>query len=335
MNYRLVISAALGGVLCSCGGGGSPADPQLPIIPIGIPEDSARQPLAADELAVLGNGPGRLRIFMPADDAAQRYLEFSFNHEEDSASNTSHWRLMELWETEPLSLSEPLRFRRLHDGQALANSGSWELAIRETGAADFVGGNHGNILAGSVTARLDGVELGLDQLPGRHGRNLEIVQRGQLFSGMDGCLLAKYSQTHLFSCGRLRLTQTMDWQHSARLEHAYLAMLPLRRRLADGAQITDSLLRLPGSTLEDVSLPGFAELHTMDTQAMKLSGRDAGLAVQLSIISRTQLTGYNVFISNSPQYNKLYFDLCGEYATRPGEQWLMDAEYSFHLGTSG
>jgi hypothetical protein len=223
----------------------------------------------------------------------------------------------------------------------LVATSSNDIAIRQSGKLDAMGGPaHGDEKLVATPAFLaDGVER--DMAPVAHtwyrARQFELIQKTQLFEvGTD-----PIASNPLATCWRRMVWKDADfylhnilrWHAAVLLDYTYLSMMAIERfDFADaGFQITDTAYRSLGGELiidadpwvrEDVSTAGFTEKSTK-ADLIKLSGPN-GYAIEMEALRGWDKPNRNVTVSNSSEYNKIYWDVTG-----PGYTTAVDEKMEF------
>ncbi|MCR9549029.1 hypothetical protein [Vibrio antiquarius] len=311
-------------ILTACGSGSSSGDGDSN----GGGGDKPVEPLSESELVINVN-KNNIQIYAKgADRHSDRYLEYNLKHIDDPLINANLWRLYELYESKNVSNLPPYSFFRVHDKKPIVNAGEWELAIREAGADDFMGGYHGDELLTSVSLVING-----ENVPIRESQyvadSLSFTQTSDLYSWYTGQVVAKHIKEYKFSQAGIILKQKVEWERSVEVSRAYLSMFPVKRKIdyTSGTQITDTAWYWPSGDIQDVSESGFAlNVKTSDDEIW-LEGAESRFRAEVKMTEHPRLPGYNVFVHNVDAYNKIYFDISNRYTTKIGEIWETETIY--------
>lgn len=260
----------------------------------------------------------------------QNYIEYNIDRIAlplvvgENYGNADHWRIKGCYEcSNTLARIRPL-----------TTDGAWELALTETGAADFFGTYHGDDKTTSVAIIVDdNVYQQSNTFDIINFSELRIVQTGQLFKNNTSDLAADYYREHTYSKQGFDLKQSVTWQ-AAMTIGGYMSMIPIVRKWNDG-QITDRGLRVDGSvmTIEDLTNGGFTDVYTVLTagQYAQIWGTTSGINASLKIISTSSnLTNSRFNFSSKPTYNKLYWAAHGNgtKAVAIGDIWSAHTQFN-------
>lgn len=290
-----------------------------------------RQQLGEGELAV-NLTENALYVYRRAR-RKDTYLEFCLFHEERSADRCDVWRLYRVFDC-----------RRNPDGSftrlnplPLVNTGEWECAIREENSADgFVGGGaHGNEMLQAAFLLVDGVRRELDSVGQFTCRTLQFVEHTTLYRyGTTGEELARHQRIYLFSADELRLVQTVEWAQPVDLGNAYLSMLPVVRTRGE-EQVTEEGYYFGEDRVVDCSDPSGmddASTRRKGVHRADVWGRESGVSAGFEVVRRRpELPGSTLFLSNAPEYNKLYYDFSGSRTVKRGETWEIETVFRVDL----
>ncbi|MCX7800030.1 MAG: hypothetical protein N2109_06755 [Fimbriimonadales bacterium] len=275
-----------------------------------------------------------IRIFLPASDRpTDRWFEFGLRRFErpfDPAGkaanhNLDAWNLDRVFEVRE---SEG-RMERLRGGKPIVAAGSWECAIREKGARDFIGSYaHGDETLQTFSLWADDQPVDLAAGGRLQARKIVFRHRSVLHRCDTQTPVAEYERTYTFRDDGLVLSQDLFWLEPMEVTDGYLAMLPIRRNLdgATGELITDSGRRDFGPE-EDLSAPGFPARYTVGTRRVRIWGRQSGLRASVEILERSGLPSPEFHFSSAPAYNKLYFDCTRNRSVKAGERWRVRVRY--------
>ena len=269
-----------------------------------------------------------------ANSESNRYIEYNIKHILDQSTNTDLWRLYELYESENISNTDDLySFSRVYNGKPIANAGGWESAIREVGASDFIGEYHGDETLKSVLLFVDGSPVSIIDSQ-FIGDSFSFEQISELYSWHSGEIVALRKKQYNFSQSGFTLNQRIEWLASLDLNHAYMTMFPIKRKIDGelGDQITDTASFHPSGYIQDIANSGFDVNVSSDDNEVWITGEDSNFRAEIKMTSYPVLSNYKLFISNTEAYNKVYFDISGtgsnSYTTVIGEIWETSSTYT-------
>jgi hypothetical protein len=262
-------------------------------------------------------------VYMPtANPQAANYLRYRMQRKPAPAVHSDVWRWNETWEFRRTGERTFTSVRRI------STNGEVELAIRQNGKSDFMGGViHGWEMLSSVTMLLDGVVVALGAVATvtHYPRSVEFVQASDLFEmGVEPLTrVAKVHKRWLFRDGQVKLSTLVEWEASITIDYAYLTMLPCVR-----TDVSDRAFRDPYYGEEDISVPGFPEVYSTSSRVL-ISGVK-GYSAEVEVTQGWDKPGRRFHVENDPLYNKLYFDFTGPgYQTQVGEAF--EASSTFRL----
>lgn len=268
--------------------------------------------------------PGTIDIHMPAGVHSTHWLRYRMQNRSMPDIRSDVWRCNEIWETKQ---SSPMQFEPV---RLLVTRGEIELAVRQRGKSDFMGGTmHGDEEKTGFSLNIDGESVDPDADKAYHAQCVEFHQDSNLLEAdkSERIPLAHVRKHWHFSSDGLQLDTRIEWLEAIELEAAYLAMFPLARQNEYGV-ISTSGFRDPDWEEEDLSTPQFSMSYTPAARAIALGPE--GLKAEVQILSGWDKPMRKFNFSNSVHYNKFYFDFTGPgYNTRPGE--IMEASARFSL----
>ncbi len=321
-KYFLVFVAFLLVALCFCVGSSAQIVPDPP------------EPVGVGYFPIV-KADGDIRFYIKGSATPTRnYLEYRLKHfikpYDATFSSINHnldsWNLFEVYETERV---EGFNFVRLRGGFPIVSGGAWECAIKETGAADFIGGsNHGDEVLIDAQLYVDGKQKDLLRSEKIYGQELIFIHHSTLFRSNTLKPVADYVRTYNVSVGGIVLTQEIKWLEPLEVSDSYLAMLPIRRNLngETGELITEVGVRDDGA-IEDLSSPGFVPVYTIGTQRAKAWSIKSGIYASVQILEDGGGPPAEFNFSNSPAYNKFYFDFTQRHMITAGEIWQVSTKY--------
>lgn len=269
---------------------------------------------------------------------SNRYIHYPLRHffkELDptvAASNYDIWKVEECYEVEKdTGINFTIK-------KQLVLKGEWELAIREKGASDSIGGNtHGDEVMTDVALLVNGVRKDINAVENFVCETLTLIVHSDLFrdNTVTSGELVRFG-THLkyytFTRDGMVVYQEVKYERATTLTFGYLSMLPIFRKDKSGLQITDEAYRDDEYKVYDVSTEGFTHKLYERTPGIKqawIYGKESGISATVEILDRNVwLPNENMRIDNPAAYNKFYFDFCGnEYKTEVGEVWKQRSKF--------
>lgn len=217
-------------------------------------------------------------------------------------------------------------------GEKIVQNGEWEMAIKENGANDFIGGiAHGDEKLTAFAAFLDGKYISLDQSGTFLGREFVLECFSDLYrdtSITSGQLIkiAKHYKKYIFTKDGLLLQQRIEWIADVTLDNAYLCMLPIKRKTNDdnsGANITTNAMTA-NLINYDISESGWTSdlrTPTHGRERINMWGSDSGVSVFIENNPAPSLESSLGFVQNTVTYNKYYFDFSGSKSVKTGDIW--------------
>lgn len=217
-------------------------------------------------------------------------------------------------------------------GQMVVNGGAWELAIKENGAADFIGSHmHGDEVMTSATLLIDGVQVATDAVGNFAARRLTLIQKTTLYRCNTNTPVANVTRRTEITTDGIEITQDLEWLTAFTSQFGYLSMLPIKRTTDDtdgGGVITNRGMRDPGYAVETLAPSGFAEIATTDAATVNIWGTTSGYSAKVQILEQPAGTPKSFRFANALNYNKLYFDMANGHTTAPGEKWRVRTRYT-------
>lgn len=231
------------------------------------------------------------------------FLGQNFMRIKDDKINSNCWRLG------TLDL-----YKRIGDSfviykKNLIRAGEWECAIKEVGAADFMGGNaHGDEQIVSINAHLDGKSLDLSSNFVTTGFSLEII-RNSLLNRCDtpGDNVIDHMVRYCITPETITIYQTVEWLQDMTLEASYLLMCPISREYTSSAYIDGR------SDIVDVSYAGHSTPKLYGNIGhFSLWGDNFSVRIEYECLEGAFGSAYSfISASTSPPYNKFYYNFVG------------------------
>ncbi|MNR17386.1 hypothetical protein D3C85_1340420 [compost metagenome] len=172
------------------------------------------------------------------------------------------------------------------------------------------------------------------------GKKLQIVQYSKLFKCNTQTEVATHSKrvtiSHAEGGMRIELSQQVVWSQALVLKAAMMTMLPIKRLLSDtsGDVITNTAMRAPYASTEDVSTTGFAQVTTLGSLPASQLWGPTGISASVEMLKHPGFADCGFFVANAPFYNKIYYSVAGSavstmggvtHTTQPGETWNVDS----------
>lgn len=252
------------------------------------------------------------------------------------SSNFDIWRIVGCFEVERNSENNFVTTQRI------ATDGEWELAIREVGAKDAIGGSvHGDeIILGSFLL-VDGFPRDFQETEEFYCNGLTLVchstlYRDNIVTPNELVKVGEHHKIYEFTNEGLTLSQEVVFSQSIQVVFSYLTMLPILRleKYTEGKQITDHAFSDIDYNIFDVSKEGFNNdllSRRPGIQKIWIYGEESGISANVEILNRNVwLPNENSRVDNPKAYNKFYFDFSGKYTTFEGEKWKQKTKFSIN-----
>lgn len=297
--------------------------------------DKDGQPITSNSSAAKGKVLTRIKkteankMSVYQKGSSTNYIEYNFEREtfafdgSSPSNNLDCWRIKAAFECS----ADYLKLRTLVD------IGAWECAIKEDGAADFIGTFHGDDVLTDAFFIINNKEYGQSSLFDiTNPASFEFVQTSNLYSCNTQTKLASCYRHYQWFNNSVTVEQKITFVTPVVVKEAYLAMLPVKRKLDDNTQITDSGLRLYDGNVyhdPDMTTTSFSLNMTpaSDGALSKLWGKTSGVGFEVKMKNTPNLPNQDFYISNAALYNKFYFNAkgtgsaAGTYTTQTNEVW--------------
>lgn len=299
--------------------------------------DKETEVFSSDKIYITSSN-GKVDVFVKgSNEDSNNYIGYTIDHlikelDRDSASsNYDVWKLNSANEYTRTS-EKFFQYKK-----PIVNPGEWDLAIRERGANDFVGGSiHGDEITLTAEFYVDGEEVSLiDEEVSQEAEEVKLVVTSELYR--DNTItdnverIAKRSKEYIFDKSGLIINQEVEFIESINLTTSHLAMLPIYRN-RDGIQITDTVTTDYSDQEFDVSESGFdiPEIKEVKADKVKIYGKESGIITTVEVLERNNPHMQHSFtLSNSENYNKLYFSYVDKgHTTEIGEVWSQSVQYN-------
>lgn len=273
---------------------------------------------------------GNLDIFIKGSkEDSDRYIGYNIRHLIKDLDQNSPSSNYDVWRLNGTGEYSRNRYDKFKLEQSIVRNGEWEMAIREKGANDFVGGSiHGDEITTSVAFFLNGEEVDTDSRINEEADEFKIVTTSDLYrdntTTQDLELIGEHEKVYTFNPDGLTLEQKVTFQEEMQTDRSYLTMLPILR--TDGEnQITDTAY--VNDSEQDVSREGF-EIEIVEATKATISGKDSGITATVEILDKSKDFPTTFYVTNTSNYNKFYFSYQNEdYNVNAGEVWEQTSHY--------
>src|SRR5699024_294749 len=210
------------------------------------------------------------------------------------------------------TINEVMNVARNVDGtfneySQIAQSGAWDLAIRESGVSDGSGGiAHGDEIEGHFTVLVDGIEISNVSEELAAYNTLEFIsgstvyRDSQTYSTLTP--LATHTKSYLFESdrmGSMEMDSKLIMQRDASLLYAYLSMAPVTKTYTNRA-ISDI-------DSETNILTSPAPTHEWRENIRKITVYGTNVSVSAEVLEQ-ETPGTPVAKVEEVHYNKIYFN---------------------------
>ena len=266
-----------------------------------------------------------------------RYMKAGYNAS-NSSSNYDVWRLRDV---KIYTKNSDDVFTKVNDTSLIHSASEWECAIKEVGSSDFVGGStHGDELLDNIVFMLDGVaHTNVTQISGQKCKELRIIRTSRLYraNANSATKIATHYVDYLFKNNEIIIDQKVNWLVDTTCGISYLTMLGAKRS-DNGVQITSSALKDGEGVIYDVSQDNYSN-GAFDTlkgckKAFLWNDSKSGFKTSMSVevLDSNNFDNANFKFDNRPDYNKFYFDHCGNnFAVKSGDVWFNKAKYKIEF----
>jgi hypothetical protein len=282
---------------------------------------------------------GVINIFVKGSkEESNRYIGYQIKHssmELDKNQNSSNYDIWNLNGANEYKRNDEDKF--MHTANVVT-TGEWELAIKEEGATDFVGGLvHGDEITKEYKLEVDGQEESVESLYKGNVNEVKFSTVSDLFR--DNTITSEpekigvHLKEYTFNKGGLTLKQEVTFTEELTLRRSYLTMLPILRKSegVTGDQITDTVITNYDNVEYDVSNEDFSIPEITHTEASKavISGQRSGITATVNILNKEPSSiPTNFLLSNSEYYNKVYFGFNQDWhEVKMGEVWEQTTHY--------
>ena len=262
-----------------------------------------------------------------------RYMKADYNTS-NTSSNYDVWRLRDV---KIYTKNSDDVFTKVNDTSLIHSASEWECAIKEVGASDFVGGStHGDELLDDIVFMLDGVAYtNVAQISGQKCKELRIIRTSRLYRADTNSetKIATHYVDYLFKNNEIVIAQKVNWLVDTTCGISYLTMLGAKRT-DSGVQITSSALKDGEGIIYDVSQDNYSngafDILKGCKKAYLWNNSNNGFKTSMSVevLDSNNFANANFKFDNRPDYNKFYFDHCGNnFEVKNGDVWHNKAKY--------
>ena len=259
------------------------------------------------------------------------YIGQDFVHSRNTTTNTDVWRLESSSIYTKNYDNSFTKFKKFN----IINVGEWECALKEAGAKDFIGGlAHGDEIMSDMLFLLDGLPIDLTSNGIYTGNKITILENS-VMNRVDRLndKVAKHVRYYEITKDDIIITQKVEWLQSLTMDKSYLTMLPIARTVGNteyGEYITNKGFKNNYFNILDLSYGHDNVLYENGVSEAVIWNDGAGYKVfaKVEILESNELPNASMAFSGAPNYNKIYFDYCGDgYKTSVGEIWNNKARY--------
>jgi len=255
------------------------------------------------------------------------FIGYGFNRYIDETKNTDIYRINDL----KVYTYNGSQF--IDTGMFIVKSGEWEMAVKQSGAPDFIGGRaHGNEKMTSWSIEIDGKE----PTDGVYAFNeINIMCVSTMYSQIDQSEFGTHYKHYIFN-DKLTVKQNVIFNKVYSLQKSYLAMLPINRyvdSINTNPHITSEAYNYQNYAIQDISLDGHQAISINGNTGYVMYNKLVGQKpmVRMKVNYPNALPNNSSFISGDALYNKVYFDYCGDnYTTKVNEKWEVITTYDIN-----
>lgn len=203
----------------------------------------------------------------------------------------------------------------------------WEMAILVPGN-DYFGGVHGSEEYSSVSIVVGEDSVSVTSNDTFTGLGVKFSQTTDLYEPGTSNIWATSTRDTYWYHDKISVVNTIDWLHDINTTQAYVGLFPIRRKLDDNTQISDTAVFSPGGEIEDVSEEGHPQNLIDPATAVRIYNQSG--VVDFTLTQEfTGCTINNMFISPVDAYNKVYTNFDGNITN--GDTWVITTTYQFNL----
>lgn len=261
---------------------------------------------------------------------SNRYVGYNIRHLTKNVDQNIPSSNYDVWKLNGAGEYSRNKYDKFKIEQNIVRNGEWEMAIREKGANDFIGGSvHGDEITTEVSFLLNGEKVELGSRINEEAEEFKIITSSDLYRDNTTTdeleLIGYHEKLYTFNSDGLTLEQRVIFREEIQTDRSYLTMLPILRSDGD-IQITDSVNM--NDLEKDISSEDF-EVDRVEATKAIISGEDSGITATVEILDKSKDFPTTAFIMNSPNYNKLYFSYQNEdYYVSAGEVWEQTSHFN-------
>lgn len=270
------------------------------------------------------------------------YLCQNFGHHVSPSISCDIWKLDTVYVYKKVGD----KFNKVYS-EPMIKAGEWECALREVGQPDFIGGvAHGDEMLSSIKFLVDGKSIDLTKSASYTCKKITVIEHSTLYrcDSLMADPVAKHIRYYEISKDDITVTQRVEWLQSLTMAKSYLTMLPICRQYGynggETAQPEKPYITSMGITDYDYLPMGLkfdGDKHTNYVHKKGITmaqiwndGTGYQMTAQVKVLESNNLPNSSMAFTNSGQYNKMYFDYCGDnYVTEIGEVWNNKAVYTY------
>lgn len=293
------------------------------------------QKYSSDEIVVEVTADTSFNIYVKGSDIyGTDYVQYPFKHIKDAGINADLYRVYQGFAVERTDDTSFVKTK----SAPLFSDGEWEFAVRElvdgNPAADFIGGFHGDENLKSVSLKIDGSEIDLNQTGVYKGEKVEFVQNAEMSKcNQPDAIAANHIKSYIIDKDGIKLDQTVDWVASIILNECYPCMFPVYR--TDGVERVSEFVKYSVNGQEviyDTRDDGLYNMPPTENVFEATQYSTSGdFTAYVKYIPKEGLENHKFFFQVRATDNKIYFGANRGDTTKPGEHWEWTNIYKIDL----
>lgn len=279
------------------------------------------------------NGNGNIDIYIKGSaEESNKYIGFQLHRFKSELNREVGASNYDLYKIESANEYRRVLGDRFFFENNVVRKGEWEMAIKEQGANDFIGGTaHGDEVMKTIKVYVDGEEVEPTESIKQEADEFELVTTSDIYR--DNTItenlevIGIHEKTYIFNKDGVTLDQKVTFNQDLMLDKSYLTMFPILRKDDSGRQVTDVAL-IPDNEIEqDVSEEGF-QIIEVEANKVVISGKDSGVEATVEILEKGTNYPTSIFVSESALYNKVYFSYVqNDYQVDKDEVWTQKSHF--------
>jgi hypothetical protein len=280
---------------------------------------------------------GEINIYLKTNSQSDKYVAYHIKHSEKSLNKEEESSNFDVWNLTGVNEVVPSQYGGFRNIEKIVTTGEWELALKEKGASDFIGGTlHGDEITTSLQMEIDGEQIEVEDLTKKSGKTMKFTTVSDLYRdntiSEELTKIGLHKKTYIFDKDGLTIEQNVEFLEDLSIEKSYLAMLPILRKSngENGKQITDTVKinkqeEEYSVADEDFDIP---EINAIETSGVSIFGKDSSYRADVDVISKSPDFPTIFHVANDVSYNKLYFAFNegGQNVTK-GDTWEQETRY--------